>query len=195
MSSDSLTAPKAASETAPEKPASARDRILSVAGPLFYREGYRAIGIDRVIAEADVAKATFYKHFPSKDDLIVAWIARAEAFSAKGLPPEDGPEPLTAYVDAMLAIARQGACMGCTYQGSAAEFHDPAHPAHAAAMGVKIRVLETLETRARAQGLTDPRATAEAVFLFLEGVWASVRMFGSKAPLAHTETAARRLFV
>lgn len=191
MSSDSPAAPG----TAPERPLSARDRILSVAGPLFYREGYRAIGIDRVIAEADVAKATFYKHFPSKDDLIVAWIARAEEASAKGLPPEDGPMPLTIYVDAMLAMARQGACMGCTYQGSAAEFHDPAHPAHAAAMGVKTRVLATLETRARAQGLQDPRATAEAVFLFLEGVWASVRMFGAKAPLGNAETAVRRLFI
>jgi AcrR family transcriptional regulator len=177
------------------KPLSARDRILSVAGPLFYREGYRATGIDRVIAEADVAKATFYKHFPSKDDLITAWIARAEDSSSRSLPPEDAPEPLSAYVDAMLAIARQGQCMGCTYQGTAAEFHDPAHPAHAAAIGVKARVLATLETRARHQGLSQPRQTAEAVFLFLEGVWASVRMFGAEAPLAGAETAVRRLFV
>lgn len=183
------------SPPSPEKPVPARDRILNVAGPLFYREGYRAVGIDRVIAEADVAKATFYKHFPSKDDLIVAWIARAEAASSQGLPSEDGPEALTAYVDAMLAMARRGSCMGCTYQASAAEFHDPTHPAHAAAMGVKTRVLATLETRARAQGLTDPRATAEAVFLFLEGVWASVRMFGAQAPLTHASAAARRLFL
>jgi AcrR family transcriptional regulator len=177
------------------KPLSARDRILQVAGPLFYREGYRAIGIDRVIAEADVAKATFYKHFPSKDDLIVACIARTEDRSHQGLPPEDGPEPLTAYVGAMIAMARQGSCMGCTYQGSASEFSDPAHPAHAAAIGVKTRVLETLETRARAQGLTRPRETAEAVFLFIEGIWASVRMFGPDAPLDHAEASALRLFV
>lgn len=177
-----------------EKPPSARDRILNTAGPLFYREGYRAVGIDRVIAEADVAKATFYKHFPSKDDLIVAWIDRAEERSAQALPPLDCPEPLTAYVDRMIAIARQGGCMGCTYQGTAAEFSDPAHPAHAAAISVKRRVIETLEARARAQGLSDPQATARAVFLFLEGVWASVRMFGASAPLAGAETAVRRLF-
>jgi AcrR family transcriptional regulator len=61
MSSDSPPAPE---------PPSARDRILAVAGRLFYRDGYRAIGVDRVIGEAEVAKATFYKHFPSKDDLI-----------------------------------------------------------------------------------------------------------------------------
>lgn len=183
------------SSAAPAKPVSARDRILNTAGPLFYRDGYRAVGIDRVIAEADVAKATFYKHFPSKDDLIVAWITRAEERSTQNLPPLDGPEPLSAYVDRMIAIARQGGCMGCTYQGTAAEFSDPAHPAHAAAMGVKRRVIEALEIRARAQGLTRPRDSAEAVFLFLEGVWASVRMFGPEAPLANAEVSVRRLFV
>jgi AcrR family transcriptional regulator len=177
----------------PEKPPSARDRILQVAGRLFYREGYRAVGIDRVIAEADVAKATFYKHFPSKDDLIVAWIAQAEASSQSALPREDGPHALTDYARAMLAIARSGGCMGCTYQGTAAEFHEPTHPAHAAGLGVKLRVLQSLERRARNQGLADPRATAEAVFLLLEGVWAAVRMFGPKAPLDHAEVALERL--
>jgi AcrR family transcriptional regulator len=189
MSSETLGAP----ELAAEKPPAPRDRILQVAGRLFYREGYRAVGIDRVIAEADVAKATFYKHFPSKDDLIVAWIAKAEDGSQSFLPPEDGPDPLTAYARAMLAIARTGGCMGCTYQGTAAEFHNPEHPAHAAGLGVKLRVLAALERRARNQGLADPRVTAEAVFLLLEGVWASVRMFGRDAPLGHAEAALEKL--
>jgi AcrR family transcriptional regulator len=189
MSSETLAAPG----KPVEKPPSPRDRILQVAGRLFYSEGYRAVGIDRVIAEADVAKATFYKHFPSKDDLIVAWIDRAETGSLSALPPEDGPEPLTAYALAMLAIARTGGCMGCTYQGTAAEFHNPKHPAHAAGLSVKVRVLEALERRARSQGLNDPRATAEGVFLFLEGIWASVRMFGPDAPLEHAEAALDRL--
>src|SRR5262245_10312606 len=56
----------------------ARNRILETADRLFYRQGIRAVGIDRVIAEADVAKATLYAHFPSKDDLIVATLRRRE---------------------------------------------------------------------------------------------------------------------
>jgi AcrR family transcriptional regulator len=176
-----------------EKASSPRDRILQAAGRLFYREGYRAVGVDRVIAEADVAKATFYTHFPSKDDLIVAWIARAEGGAGAGLPPEDGPAPLTAYARAMLAIARSQGCLGCTYQGTASEFHNLDHPAHAAGLGVKQRVIAALERRARTQGLSDPRAKAEMVFLLLEGVWASVRMFGPDAPLDHAETALERL--
>jgi len=171
----------------------AKDRILQVAGRLFHAEGYRAIGIDRVIAEADVAKATFYKHFPSKNDLIAAWISRSEQQTLPHLPPEDGPEPLTAYVRHMLAIARRPNCLGCAYQGTAAEFADRTHPGHAASIAVKTRVLGSLATRARAQGLPDPDALAEQVFLLLEGVWAAVRMFGPDAPLAQAETAFDRL--
>src|SRR5688572_1362712 len=52
----------------------ARRRLLDTATRLFYTEGIRAVGIDRIIAEAGVAKATFYKHFPSKDELVVAYI-------------------------------------------------------------------------------------------------------------------------
>ncbi len=189
MSSESIEKNKIAQEA----PVSARDRILETAGRLFYREGYRGVGVDRVIAEAGVAKATFYKHFPSKDDLIVAWIARAEERSLTWLPPEDGPAPLTAYADAMLAIAGQAQCLGCTYQGTASEFADPEHPAHKAAIGVKRRVIETLERRAAAEGITRPKETAERVFLFLEGVWAAVRMFGAEAPLSGAKEAIRRL--
>ena len=183
------------SQTFPGNPPTARERIITTAGRLFYREGYRAVGVDRVIAEADVAKATFYRHFPSKDDLIVAWIEHAEAQSGKGLPPLDGPEPFFAYADRMIEIAAGVWCLGCTYQGTAAEFHDPDHPAHRAAIGVKRRVLDELERRAQAQGLPDPKAAAERVFVYLEGVWASVRMFGADAPLSGAADAVRRLAV
>jgi AcrR family transcriptional regulator len=53
---------------------SARDRILVTAHDLFYRDGIRATGIDKIIAESGVAKLTFYRHFPSKDDLVLAFL-------------------------------------------------------------------------------------------------------------------------
>src|SRR5215469_11479245 len=58
------------SSARPRRPSAARERILRTAHDLFYRDGIRATGIDRVIAEAGVTKVTFYRHFPSKDDLI-----------------------------------------------------------------------------------------------------------------------------
>jgi len=57
-----------------KKPSAARDRILTTAHELFYRDGIRATGIDKVIAEAGVTKVTFYRHFPSKQDLILAYL-------------------------------------------------------------------------------------------------------------------------
>jgi AcrR family transcriptional regulator len=172
---------------------SPRDRILKTAGNLFYKEGYRAVGIDRVIAEADVAKATFYKHFPSKDDLIVAWIKQAEAMGVSAAPSMDSATPLFDYMDKMIGIARETWCLGCTFQGSAAEFVDVKHPAHAAAKQVKENVLAELKSRAEAQGIPHPAAIAEQMYLLLEGVWATTRMFQSEAPLSHAKEAVRKL--
>lgn len=64
----------APSKTPPTDPLPARERILLTAHDLFYREGIRATGIDRVIAEAGVTKVTFYRHFPSKNGLILAFL-------------------------------------------------------------------------------------------------------------------------
>lgn len=172
---------------------SARDRILAAASRLFYHEGYRAVGIDRIIADSGVAKATFYHHFPSKDDLIVACLAAGEAVAAAHLPPPDVPDPLFAYVDALIDIARGPGCRGCAFQGTAAEFVDRGHPAHAASIGVKSRTLDALRLRAEHQGLAEPEVVAQTLFLLLEGVWASVRMFGDAAPLEQSKAAARKL--
>ena len=56
--------------------APARERILQTAERLFYRDGYRAVGVDTIVAESGVAKMTLYRHFPSKDDLIVVYLER-----------------------------------------------------------------------------------------------------------------------
>lgn len=83
--------------------------------------------------------------------------------------------------------------MGCIYQASAAEFGDAGYPAHKAALAVKERVLADLTERAQKQGLADPRMVAEMVFLLLEGIWATKRMFGPDAPLDAATDAVRRL--
>ena len=56
-----------------------RDRIVGAAAELFYRKGIRATGVDTLIEQADVAKSTFYRHFRSKDELIVAWLRSSQA--------------------------------------------------------------------------------------------------------------------
>ena len=59
-------------------PAPARERILDTAFRLFYARGIRAVGVDLLIAESGVAKATFYKHFGAKDDLVLAYLDRVD---------------------------------------------------------------------------------------------------------------------
>jgi AcrR family transcriptional regulator len=178
-------------DTAP----STRERIVSAAGGLFYKYGYRGVGVDRVIAESGVAKATFYKHFPSKDDLIVAWIEQAAAMGAahEAQTAKAGGPPLLAVFDAYLAIAKRPSCLGCTFQGTAAEFPEESHPAHAASLKVKRAVIDRFDRLARRQGLPKPREKAEMLYLLLEGVWASVRMFRKDAPIGHAAEAARRV--
>ncbi len=84
---------------------SARDRILTTADRLFYATGVRAVGVDRVIAEAGVAKMTFFRHFPTKDDLVVAFLeqreqaSRAELTRIRAEQP-DGPRAVLGTIAA-----------------------------------------------------------------------------------------------
>lgn len=172
-----------------------RDRILSVAGPLFRKEGFRAIGVDRVIAEANVAKATFYRHFPSKDDLIVAFLQNADRFIDHWMDgaTAGAAKPIEALFEAVAAMARRPECFGCAFQGVSAEFADAHHPGHAYARASKQRVLARLEQMAGEAKAAQPRALAEQLYLLLEGVWASVRIYGRDAPVTHLVEAARAL--
>jgi AcrR family transcriptional regulator len=102
---------------------SARDRILRTAHDLFYRDGVRATGIDRVIAESGVAKVTFYRHFPSKNDLIRAYLdhrhQRWMAWFADALARHGGGPK--AIVPAVGEWLRDPGYRGCAFINSLAE--------------------------------------------------------------------------
>lgn len=101
----------------------ARERILGTAHDLFYREGIRATGIDRVIAESGVAKLTFYRHFPSKNDLVLAFLnhrhARWMAWFEDALARHGGTP--TALVPALREWFGSDAFRGCAFINSVAE--------------------------------------------------------------------------
>ena len=80
---------------------SARDRILDSAFQLFYARGIRAVGVDLIIAESGVAKATFYKHFPAKDELVLAYLDKVDGIWTGQLhaaAESAGPDPADALV-------------------------------------------------------------------------------------------------
>src|SRR4051812_237735 len=86
---------------------SARTRLLDTATRLFYAEGIHAVGIDRIIAEAGVAKATFYNHFPSKDDLVLAYVQDQDRIGREAVAalPNQTPRKMIAAVMARISAA------------------------------------------------------------------------------------------
>jgi AcrR family transcriptional regulator len=180
-----------------DEPRSARQRILEVAGEHFYREGFRAVGIDTIIAEAGVAKMTLYRHFPSKDDLIVAYLEDAnrrfwewfEAARGQGSPREQ----LLALFEGVGKLASSPVCYGCTFQHAAADFPTLDHPGHRVALAHKQAVLARLRTLAAAAGVSEPDGLAGQLLLLMDGAFVATRMFGPDNHAAHVAQAAAAL--
>src|SRR5689334_17963514 len=111
--------------TTAARPSAARQRILDTAFRLFYAHGIRAVGIDRIIAESGVAKATFYKHFPAKDDLVVAYLDRVDGVWGEQLrtaAEAAGPDPadqLVGMFDALVSACRREGYRGCAFINAA----------------------------------------------------------------------------
>src|ERR1700759_226245 len=80
METASVTAPADGSGRGTGR-SEARERLLATASELFYREGIRAVGVERILAEAPTTRATFYRHFPSKEDLVLAYLGGGDALT------------------------------------------------------------------------------------------------------------------
>lgn len=106
----------------------ARRRLLDTATRLFYAQGTRAVGIDRIIAEAGVAKATFYNHFPSKDDLVLAYIEEQDQLgraAIAALPKQAPRKVIAAILNRISDAGVAGDYRGCPFLNTAAEYPDP----------------------------------------------------------------------
>lgn len=128
----------------PEAPKTGRERLVAAAIELFYRHGFAAVGIDRVIAEAGVTKTTFYKHFESKDDLMVAavkrrdeWESRAWAQAIQKMVGDDPSKQLVALFDLLDLWFNEPDYRGCMFLNTAIEFPNPNDPIHQAASAYK----------------------------------------------------------
>jgi AcrR family transcriptional regulator len=113
--------------------AGAKIRILETAARLFYEEGIHGVGVDRLISEASVTKATFYKHYGSKDNLILAYIQSSHeqvVALMEGIIAE-APDARTAirnWTDAVIAQTNEPGFRGCAFLNAAAEYHDARSP-------------------------------------------------------------------
>jgi AcrR family transcriptional regulator len=169
--------------------AETRALVIEVAGELFYTDGIRATGIDRVAAKAGVAPTTLYRLFASKDDLIAAYLEHGReqylGWLDQGLSGAGSPaERLLAAFDQQAAAATTEGFRGCPFLMALAEFPDPAHPAHATAVRTKAEVRDRLRAVAGELGGADPDTVADQLLLVMEGVYATIPAFGTTGPAA-----------
>lgn len=152
-----------------------RERILLVAAKLFYAHGIRAVGINQIIAEAEVAKASFYDHFPSKDDLVVAFLTQRDATwrawmeaAVVRLSPNPKGRPLAVF-DALAERFKSRDFRGCAFINSMVELADRDHAAHRAAALHKQAVIRMLSTWLSAAGHPRGEELAADLMLLIDG--------------------------
>ena len=172
------------------RPSEARTRLLNTATRIFYAEGIHAVGVDRIVAEAKVTRATFYRHFPGKETLVVAYLRGVHEMDRSGVEAILAANPSAA--DALLAIARSIAQQiqspgfrGCAFLNAAAEFPDADHPVRQEIASHRQWFANTLTTL-MAQVAEDTSDAAARHFIMLrDGAMAAGCLFD---PALVTET-------
>jgi AcrR family transcriptional regulator len=176
----------------------ARERILDTAFRLFYAHGVRGVGVDTIIASSGVAKATFYRHFPSKDDLAVAYLDRVDGRwrgQLQAAAAAAGPDPrarLVGMFNALLAICQQNDFHGCAFINTAAE-SAPGSSVHARSVEHKAAVRAWVRDIAEQAHARDPDALARALTLLLDGALAEGVLDGDPSAARAAKEAAAAL--
>ena len=159
------------SESRRESPA--RRRVLDTATALFYADGIHAVGIDRIIAEAGVAKATFYHHFPAKDELVRAYVEQQSRLGQAGIARLGRRSPramLLAIFDLIADAAEQPGYRGCPFLNAAAEYPDPASQVRRAIEEHRHWKRDLLIELLTRDGCTDPDRTADILTALADGL-------------------------
>ena len=176
----------------------ARERILETAFRLFYARGIRAVGVDLIIAESGVAKATFYKHFPAKDDLVLAYLDKVDGIwtgQLEAAAEAAGPDPaaqLVGLFDALGSACRRDGYRGCAFINAAAETL-PGSPVHDRTLAHKKAVRDWVRRLARKAGAAHPDALARSLTLLLDGGLADGALAADPAAARAAKQAARGL--
>jgi len=176
----------------------ARERILATAFRLFYAHGLRAAGIDTIIAESGVAKATFYKYFPAKDDLILAYLEHVDGVWSGQLhaaAEAAGPDParqLVGLFDALTTACRRDGYRGCAFINAAAESPSGTR-VHERTVAHKQSILAWITELAEEAGARNPEVLARSLTLILDGGLASGVLDGDPAAAAAAKATAEQL--
>ena len=161
-----------------------REKLVQTALTLFNRHGIHATGIDTILAEAGVTKMTLYKHFRSKEELVLAALRRYDeefrnsmmrAVERKGPTPR---ERLLALFDFLDELCQRKDFFGCKFINASAEYSDHDHPIHIAAAEHKKLVMIFVRKLAAAAGAQNPDQLAEQLFFLMEGALVTAHVSG-----------------
>ncbi|GAA3564720.1 TetR/AcrR family transcriptional regulator [Amycolatopsis ultiminotia] len=156
----------------------ARSRLLETATRIFYAEGLHSVGIDRIVAEAKVTRATLYRHFPSKDELVVAYLQavgqadRAQVGEALG-SGKPVPDIVRAIAGSIAAGIQSAVFRGCAFLNAAAEYPDPEHPVHKAVLAHREWFLGTITDLFAQIGETPPELAGRHFVMLRDGAMAA----------------------
>ncbi len=187
----------AATKPGEEGAESVRDRILSTARELFYREGARAVGVDMVVAQSGVAKTSLYRWFPSKDALIAAVLEQEAEDRWKGWDrniERSGPTPREQLRSQFQGIARfvsSPKYRGCPFRNITVEFPDSDHPARKIASGVQSELQRRIRGLVeQIEGVRDPEELTDQLVLLVDGAFSVAQCMGSNGPQKYVVAAA-----
>lgn len=184
---------------APPPVSAKRAHLQAVAWRLFYRDGFQRVGIDPILAESGIAKRTLYRHFRSKEELIVAVLAERSGKIVAALDravAAAAPHPrarLLAVFDWLGAWFAEEDFRGCAFLRALGEFPDRRHPVHQAAWRFKEAVRRRLLRLARENQVREPTALAEALALLIDGAIVTAHATGNPRVAARVKRVAGHL--
>ena len=181
------------------EPPAPRERLLAVASDLFYRQGIRSVGVDEIVAEANVAKMSLYRSFASKDELAAAYLMeRDERYwrwwdGIVAKHPGDPRRQIEALFRSLAERTTHPKWRGCPFTNAATEFPEPDHPARKIAEANKRELQRRLRALAEAAGARRPAALADQLVLLFEGAYTTAQTFGTDGPAKAVADAADAL--
>jgi AcrR family transcriptional regulator len=164
------------STTSPTTGSPARERILTAAYDLFSRHGVRAVGIDAIVERSGVARMTLYRHFASKDELVLAFLARRDQRWTEEWLRQEVERRAEAAADRLLVIFdvfdewfQLEDFEGCSFINVLLEIAEPGHPLHRASSDYLARIRAWVERLATEAAVVEPEAFARQWHILMKG--------------------------
>ncbi|WP_194895714.1 TetR/AcrR family transcriptional regulator [Catenulispora pinisilvae] len=164
----------------PNSAPSPRDRLLETARTLFYTEGIHTVPVDRLVTEANVTRATFYRHFPAKENLVEAYLratdADLRAAVAVALDKGSPQEAATALLELIGQVTCSAGFRGCHFINASAEYPDPEDPIRAAVAEHRAWFQDTVTQLAGQARHPDPEYAGRVLVLLHDGALSAAEL-------------------